>query len=476
MKLATIIILLLHSIPISIAKGCYCQCSDSPSSPQCTKCIGTDGNCSKFQETCRYYESIHAPNCQNERVINGVYQTKSDCCSDQFISQNFSTSPNYINIRGQVFFKNYNTNLFVLYQPDYPPSIDFPDQSYDNTTCAHRCCRKARMITASNCTSDWKACAVADSNGIPCDANKTIGCSIWIPCDDETNQAFFGGFSFSVLFVIYCCFFVLPFIRAETPYSEVLIAIYILASVIMSSIAPVDIAKYRQWRMDTQVDMDFISYQSCVQYCNGISNDINTVANKYCGDRQYDAFLSQYFAVFPADLNPHLSSTCTRTAGYCDSCYEHRDDWQVLDNTAVFLIIRISIVSTALMVLLFCIRFKMETGFYTSHAVLAMLSFLFMICGTIYPDQLGSRGGTDVINALSRTTISMRNMCIVFVWFDAVYFGVAVFSGVWICGCGDFRHKSLFKQIFNPLEAAMVGDSGRKFAFRLSSKEVFQRQ
>ena len=207
MKLATVIILLLHSIPISIAKGCYCQCSDSPSSPQCTKCIGTDDNCSKFQETCRYYESIHAPNCQNERVINGVYQTKSDCCSDQFVSQNFSTSPNYINIRGQVFFKNYNTNLFVLYQPDYPPSIDFPDQSYDNTTCAHRCCRKARMITASNCTSDWKACAVADSNGIPCDANKTIGCSIWIPCDDETNQAFFGGFSFSVLFVIYCCFF-----------------------------------------------------------------------------------------------------------------------------------------------------------------------------------------------------------------------------------------------------------------------------
>ena len=340
------------------------------------------------------------------------------------------------------------------------------------------------MITASNCTSDWKACAVADSNGIPCNANKTIGCIIWIPCDDETNQASFvlGGFSFPVLFAIYCCFFILPFIRAETPHSEVIthseviIAIYILASVIMSSIAPVDIAKYRQWRMDTQVDMDFISYQSCIQHCNGISNDINTVANKYCGDKQYDAYLSQYYAVFPSDHNPHLSSTCTRTAGYCDSCYEHRDDWQVLDTTAVFLLIRIPIVSSALTVLLFCMQFKMETGFYVSHVVLAILSFAFMICGAIYSDQLGSRVGTDVINALSRTTISMRNMCMVFGCFDGVYFGVAVLSVVWICWCSAFTKKSFFTNLFIETSfEAIAGDKRGKFAFRLSSKEVFQR-
>ena len=92
MQIATVIILLQQHTHFH-SKGCFCQCSDSPSSPQCTKCIGTDGNCSKFQETCRYYESIDAPNCQNERVINGLCQTKSDCCSDQFISQNISNRP-----------------------------------------------------------------------------------------------------------------------------------------------------------------------------------------------------------------------------------------------------------------------------------------------------------------------------------------------------------------------------------------------
>ena len=101
-----------------------------------------------------------------------------------------------------------------------------------------------------------------------------------------------------------------------------------------------------------------------------------------------------------------------------------------------------------------------------------------MICEAIYSDQLGSRGGTDVINALSRTNVSMRDMCMVFGWFDGVYFGVAVLSVVWTCWCGAFTDKSLFTKLFHidPLKAAMVSDSGRKFAFRLSSKVVFQRR
>jgi hypothetical protein len=93
--------------------------------------------------------------------------------------------------------------------------VDFPQlpalvahNTYNSTSCAHRCCRKAVVTkdpgSEAACATDWTACAQLDSSSTLAACNYTSGtwarCSVWVPCDPNPRIDF--GVSLGVLLLV----------------------------------------------------------------------------------------------------------------------------------------------------------------------------------------------------------------------------------------------------------------------------------
>jgi len=102
-------------------------------------------------------------------------------------------------------------------------------------------------------------------------------------------------------------------------------------------------SEYEHFAETTEVKLDFVSYQHCVEFCNhyipwdtdSIGDKLNTYQKFYCRDAAYNL---SGFDIFRADHNQRPgSSECPTswTLGiggsfegwYCSSCFERRDDW-----------------------------------------------------------------------------------------------------------------------------------------------------
>jgi hypothetical protein len=101
--------------------------------------------------------------------------------------------------------------------------------------------------------------------------------------------------------------------------------------------------EYEHFAQSTEVHLDFVSYQHCVEYCNRripwdteqIGNRLNMYQMFYCRDAKYDL---TGFDLFPANRNQRPGSSECPTSWklgvgdsfdgwYCSSCFERRGDW-----------------------------------------------------------------------------------------------------------------------------------------------------
>ena len=376
--------LLISLLPLVHCKGgnllCTCVCSDGAMSRGCTKCRTAPpsrsqydalGDCShNTNYTCWHYliNNQYDYNdigvvCILDRIYNGQYQTRADCCSSKYTTKNASLLPYSVSvISPRSYSKNFLTKdvyvkdssgHFIPYIPPPLPVIDFPELAalvlnesikYDNTTCSGRCCKKAVLNKRPNKPDcdDWKSCAVLNSTSDypPCTAATTTDwtqCTAWVPCDLEklnlTSAVYVGFFIFFP-----CCYFF--FVFGLIGYQSLTFCfwyLYFVVYTVVTLLAVLSTQAFLDWTAATEVDMDCIAYQSCVDYCN---HNENVVMDKFCNDVG-----SNPYALFPADNNTHLAGGACPSSDadeniYCASCLAHTSDWTILRDAALFSLIR----------------------------------------------------------------------------------------------------------------------------------------
>ena len=249
-----------------------------------------------------------------------------------------------------------------------PPSIQFiallNPLSYDGTTCAGRCCKRVEVSRAPDaaCTAaDWKACARLSRDSIVprCAAGVPFPCTAWVPCEDD-RPAWLQGVL--VLFVLTVVILIYPCVkncivdgRGDSDGSEYVfkknffdlaICVALVTMVVFYAFAIIIASDYEHFAESTEMNLDFISYQHCVEYCNhripwdtdAIGVKLNTYQMFYCRDSAYDL---KGLDVFPADHNQRPGSSECPTSWrfgiggsfdgwYCSSCYERRVNWNIL--------------------------------------------------------------------------------------------------------------------------------------------------
>jgi len=364
---------IIHVSGSSSHPPCKCTCADGYHSPQCSRCVDSvDYTCPPDANSC--WERVIHDSCGIAKVTSdGVFMTRNDCCSP-WQSHPFDSMPDPFDFYGTTYFKDFKTRQLVQYTPQLPPQYDFPGISalalsnwtfpYDNTTCTARCCRKA-TVTTTECGLDWRPCATlhtADSLP-PCSGESTGQCATWVPCDINDRKSLFADLgsllTLSGIYVIFLSYILIwkdsvnKFTRfkAYRSWYGILFTVFM----VMSSFALVSVSDYEQWASQTEVDMKFISYQSCVAFCNNYQDDTGVIENKLCADPP-----NPQYALFPEDFNQHYNNATGCASGdavglydpvyYCRSCQAHVDDWQSLDQAIRFIKVKTYILWSLLLV------------------------------------------------------------------------------------------------------------------------------
>ena len=265
-----------------------------------------------------------------------------------------------------------------------PPSTQFVallnPPSYDNTTCAGRCCKRVEVSQAPDaaCIADWKTCARLSPESIkpPCGAGVSFPCTAWVPCD---RLAWPEGVL--VLFILTVVALFLPCVkcmcvqandielfRKKAAFDGLFIFVLIILGAFYAS-AIVVASDYEHFAEVTETSLEFVSYQSCVDYCNhfipwdtdNYDLRLETYQMFYCRDAKYDL---TGFNIFPADRNQRPGSSECPTSWniwsrnsfygwYCSSCFERRGEWTYLRDLSRFNRIRGFVFWTVLLVVAF---------------------------------------------------------------------------------------------------------------------------
>ena len=361
---------------------CTCVCSDGAMSPKCTKChsappnlsqIDAPGDCShNTNYTCWHYliNNQYDYNdidvvCILDRIYNGQYQTRPDCCSSMYTTKNSSLLPYSISVispsshskkfvTNDVYVKDSSGN-FIPYVPPPLPVIDFPGLAalalngsirYDNNTCSGRCCKKAvlnKKPIKPRC-DDWKSCAVLNSTSDypPCTAAATTDwtrCTAWVPCDMK-DQNYISPIYITLLSFLLCCYIFLVYAFIPMKWQSITFCFWLVYFIVYTVVILCAVSSaqgFLVWIGTTEVNMDYIAYQSCVDYCN---QNENVVMDKFCNDVGPNPY-----ALFPADNNTHLAGGACPSSDadenvYCASCLDHTSDWTILRDAALFSVIR----------------------------------------------------------------------------------------------------------------------------------------
>lgn len=286
----------------------------------------------------------------------GVYMARPNCCA-QWQTPAFDSLPDPLVIGGTTYYKDHQR--FFEYTTNPPPQHEFPGISalalsnwtlpYDNTTCKDRCCRRAIVNTpTAECEFDWRQCAKliqkGDPNPQPCSSEINEQCATWVPCDvNDRGSLFVELISPLLMSAVYMAFLVYVLIvnrRPKTDFFQPDFKAYrpffgglFLVFIIMSLFALAAVSDYEQWLSQTEVNLEFVSYQSCVAYCNR-GQGASTTQSRFCADPP-----NPQYALFPEDFNRKFNVPCPPdnpldpyvAATYCRSCHDHISDWQSLD-------------------------------------------------------------------------------------------------------------------------------------------------
>jgi len=387
---------------------------------------------------------------------DGVYQKRSDCCAP-WRDQPFEQLPTLLKVDEIVYLKDKYAKRFRNYVPVLPPQVEFPGINalassnwtikYDNTTCRNRCCRKATVHTF-DCGLDWQKCSILDRGESypPCTAESSGSCAAWVPCDINDLGRFFvvWGFLFALseLYIfLYVCFLS----PGEMNNGMFMFVWFFQVFVVISSLSLVSVFDYELWASQSQVDMEFISYQSCVAYCNSNKDDVALILNKFCGDDP-----KSRYAVFEEDFNIFLSNTnacpsylyMTASEKYCSKCQDHLDEWKTLDSAVDFLKWRTYVV-WAIWLLIAATHLvgdllEMENWINKTRSVyfnfivktgvffLWMASFVCFFFDCYYAYQFNAMSGMGTYTTTYPGNFPARDLCDAFVAYDILFTLVAL--------------------------------------------------
>ena len=444
---------------------CDCTCADGPLTYGCSACSdGDSGLCTDSPEYTCWYQLINN-GCAASRIQNGVYQTLANCCAE-WVSTAFDAISKYILVNGIMYYKNYATKTLEPYVPSLSPQMPFPGldstsmASYDNTTCAGRCCRRATLITEPSrtpgCADNWKNCVseTANADHLPACTNATAesNCLVWVPCDPNDR------YDFWIACVIFTCMGLLPTMTScfVSGYARDPFTVYELgiisarpangqwfhvipywALIVVSLLVASD---YQQWKASTEVSMQYISYQSCVDYCNSVEGDADVTIYKFCAEN-YTA--AHAYAIWPADMNPLLSQEgcpdlfeISSNMIFCTSCLAHENDWIHLDQAVVFLLCQCYITWPLITVAYCAGRMKnwcIHNGFESREVydacvlcircacdVLTAVHVGLFVAACFYAAGFTNQYGLSNINS-NFSSLSIQSVCIAWAVFDFYY-------------------------------------------------------
>lgn len=186
--------------------------------------------------------------------------------------------------------------------------------TYDNTTCANRCCRRAVLETEPDeaCYANWRHCASLGGDAPFCGVGQSSNCSVWVPCEANDRVAAMFWWFMPLLVTVLMLFigFIFAYESLISAYqsktydftAEVAELILWAWLVIMLSFSVVANSDFVHWKASTEVDLRYVMYQSCREFCNGIRFNAPSFCSR-CWDRADDWVsvqnASQFLFYFP---------------------------------------------------------------------------------------------------------------------------------------------------------------------------------
>jgi hypothetical protein len=227
-------------------------------------------------------------------------------------------------------------SAFVVKQVEFPgeDSVLYnPDNQYTNLSCLAFSCRSASVYrNGSNHTCggglypngdcveyddprDWFA---------PLCHNSTASkCVIWLPIDEITG----GGWLTMLLVVVPVggVFLLVALVysawgsicRSDDQDSGECIDLAMTLTwwvfmFVLTLVSVIALCRFNEWLASTQVDMDFVTYQTCIKECSQVADrSIDIAAVNQCDDRGVSCG----------------GSMSTGSVVSCRSCQSHRSDW-----------------------------------------------------------------------------------------------------------------------------------------------------
>lgn len=163
--------------------------------------------------------------------------------------------------------------------PDVPALVKQANPVYTDLTCANRCCKKAVVnadpATVADCATNWRACAVLDSQSALDRCRPSVGtmpwkpCTVWVPCDKQDVTVFMVNLLILLIsaIVVVAVLFALNFSRTwfslESLISSAPAVLWLAITVATAFLAMFSAYDYKSWLSSIEVDSEVVSMQAC---------------------------------------------------------------------------------------------------------------------------------------------------------------------------------------------------------------------
>ena len=359
--------------PLIGCNGCNCTI---PNTTKCQQCFDVrvntnDTSClTQPSRQCLYHDS-----CTNVKVFEAPYiKTRSFCCAPltpgnfgKLTDINDNTYERIDNGASPVQYRKFDINFAPWVKFDSEESAIFnADNQYTNYTCVKRNCRLAvvyRTSSAYDCTNSDAmfydgSCIVRhqdtrDDSLSLCHNSTNAVCGVWIPGERSLTDAelivslmLFNALIISAL-VAFGFFW---FRKLDDKYSALVPLIWAAALLVMGNLALIFAWEMREYAAKNHVDMPYVSYQGCWQYCTSTyENELDKARRIGCHDRG-------------------ISCGETLTDDYCKSCQKAKDEHLKLHDASIHLTVVVFVRATA---------FWFAVVFKNINVSIAATTFLF---------------------------------------------------------------------------------------------------
>ena len=339
--------------PLIGCNGCDCSIAASTKCQQCFD-VRTDTNdtscLTQPARQCLYHDS-----CTDVKFFETPYiNTKRFCCGPP-IPGDFGKLPD---VNGNAYERLDNGASPVQYRKfdiNYAPWVEFDneesaifsaDNQYTNYTCVNRNCRMAlvyRRNSEYDCTDSDAifhdgSCIVRqqntrnDSIGLCHNSTHASVCGVWIQSERNWRdiELIMTLIPFNAIIIsASVAFGFLWFFKLDNKYSALVPLVWAAALLVMGNMALISAWGMREYAAKTHVDMQYVSYQGCWQYCTRNHGDNANKARRIgCHDR----------GISCGEESPD---------DYCKSCQEAKDEHLKLHDASIHLTIATFVRATA---------------------------------------------------------------------------------------------------------------------------------